>query len=153
MINQFSDEQARALVNLAQYYRAWIDAERGLAQLPYDLRKKTVGGREYLYEVHDRGGNGTSLGPMTDEHQARFKQYRMDKADFKSRRDLALDALDESCRLYRALRLPLIAAGAGEVLREANRRSMLGTRPDGDREQRHARLFDRSGRIHPRCTG
>lgn len=127
MVDLFSDEQARALVNLAQYYRGWMDAERGLAQLPYDLRKKNVGGREYLYEVHDRGGNGTSLGPMNDAHQARFDQYRSKKSELKAQRDGALSALDESCRLYRALRLPLIAAGAGQVLREADRRSMLGT--------------------------
>ena len=127
VIDPFSDEQARALVNLAQYYRGWMAAERGLAELPYDLRKKSVGGREYLYEIHDRSGNGTSLGAMNDAHQQRFAEYRATKTDLKARRDLALDALDESCRLYRALRLPLIAAGAGEVLREADRRAMLGT--------------------------
>lgn len=127
MIDPFSDEQARALVNLAQYYRSWMDAERALATLPYDLRKKSIAGREYLYQIHDRGGNGTSLGPMDELLQTRFAQYRLEKADLKSRRDLALDALDESCRLYRALRLPLLAAGAGEVLREADLRAMLGT--------------------------
>lgn len=127
MIDLFSDEQARALVNLAQYYRSWMDAERGLAKLPYDLRKKSIAGREYLYQIHDRGGNGTSLGPMSESLQRRFEQYRLEKVDLKSRHDLALDALDESCRLYRALRLPLLAAGAGEVLREADLRVMLGT--------------------------
>lgn len=126
MIDPFSDEQARALVNLAQYYRSWMEAERALAELPYDLRKKTVGGREYLYQIHDRGGNGTSKGPMSEALQAQFDQYREQKADLKSRRDLALGALDESCRLYRALRLPLLAVGAGEVLREADLRAMIG---------------------------
>lgn len=127
VIDPFSDEQTRGAINLAQYYRAWMEAERALAELPYDLRKKRVGGREYLYEIHDRGGNGTSLGAMNEEHSARFDQYRAMKAGLKARRDLALGALDESCRLYRALRLPLIAAGAGEVLREADRRAMIGS--------------------------
>ena len=127
MIDRFTDEQARCLINLAQLYRGWIEAARALAELPYDLRIKKVGGRDYLYEIHDRGGNGTSLGPMSDQHQARLDDYRERKADLKARRDLAAAALDESCRLYRALRLPLLAAGAGEVLREADLRGMLGS--------------------------
>ena len=38
----FTDEQARALVNLRQHYEAWRDAERAIRALPYDLRRKTV---------------------------------------------------------------------------------------------------------------
>ena len=34
-----SDEQARNLVNLRQRYEVWIDAERELAAMPYDLRR------------------------------------------------------------------------------------------------------------------
>lgn len=126
MIEPFSDEQTRCLINLAQRYSAWMDAEKRLRDLPYDLRRKKVGGREYLYEIHDRGGNGTSLGPMTDEAEIRLADYRRDKDELKSRRQGAAETLDESCRLYRALRLPLLASEAGEILREADRRSMLG---------------------------
>ena len=34
----FSDEQARTVVNVAQSYQSWIEAERRLSALPYDLR-------------------------------------------------------------------------------------------------------------------
>ena len=127
MFEPFSDEQTRCLVNLAQRYDAWINAERRLGSLPYDLRRKKVGGREYLYEIHDRGGNGKSLGPMDEEKAQQLSDYRAQKDDLKSRRLSAVGLLDESCRLYRALRLPLLAGEAGEILREADRRSMLGT--------------------------
>ena len=40
VIEPFSDEQARALINLRQRYDAWIAAERELFALPYDLRRK-----------------------------------------------------------------------------------------------------------------
>jgi hypothetical protein len=63
-VKPFSDEQSRLLVNLRQPYETWVSAERDLAALPYDLRRKTVGGREYLYRITDRSGNGKSLGPM-----------------------------------------------------------------------------------------
>ncbi|HST37460.1 MAG TPA: GSU2403 family nucleotidyltransferase fold protein [Allosphingosinicella sp.] len=116
----------RTLVNLAQHYDVWIEAERALRALPYDLRRKDVNGRAYLYEIHDRGGNGTSLGRWSDALEARFDAYRAGKRTAKARRDESAATLAETCRLYRALRLPLIASEAGALLREADRRLLLG---------------------------
>ena len=62
MVEPFSDEQSRALINLEQRYHAYIACERDLAALPYDLRRKEVGGRAYLYQIRDRSGNGTTGG-------------------------------------------------------------------------------------------
>ena len=59
VIAPFSDEQARTLVNLEQHYSVWIDAARALDALPYNLQRKEVSGRSYLYEIRDRRGNGT----------------------------------------------------------------------------------------------
>src|SRR3546814_9962553 len=66
MLRSFTDEQARALVNLRQRYEVWIEAARARAALPYDLRRKEVSGKAYLYYIRDRSGNGTSLGPCSD---------------------------------------------------------------------------------------
>jgi len=127
VIQPFTAEQARALVNLRQRYEVWIAAERVLAALPYDLRRKHVNGYDYLYEIHDRGGNGTSLGRWDEDKQQRFETYREQKAAAKAQRDGARDALAESSRIARALRLPLLSADAGPILREADRRSLLGS--------------------------
>ncbi len=125
-IEPFSDDQARALINLEQRYGVWMAAEQTLRELPYDLRRKTVGGREYLYEIHDRGGNGRSLGPLSAENLTRFTAYHQLKTATKARRDGSRDALDESGRLCRALRVPMLAEAAGAILREADRRRLLG---------------------------
>lgn len=122
----FTEEQARALVNLEQRYQVWIEAERALAALPYDLRRKEVAGRFYLYEIRDRSGNGKSLGPWSDELEAKLVQYRADKARAKQRRDESRRRVDETARLGRALRLPMLANAAGAILREADRRNLLG---------------------------
>jgi hypothetical protein len=127
VVEPFSEEQARALVNLEQRYEVWIEAERSLAALPYDLRRKEVAGRFYLYEIKDRSGNGKSLGPWSDALEAKFTQYRADKASVKQRRDQSRERLDESGRLGRALRLPMLANAAGPILREADRRNLLST--------------------------
>jgi hypothetical protein len=126
-LNPFSSEQERALINLRQRYEVWITAERALSALPYDLRRKKVGEYEYLYEINDRGGNGTSLGPWDDEKARMFALYRDEKAAAKERREGSKEALAESSRIARALRLPMLSADAGPILREADRRNLLGS--------------------------
>jgi hypothetical protein len=123
----FSDEETRLLVNLEQQYEVWIEAEKTIFKLPYNLKWKTVGGKDYLYEIIDRAGNGKSLGPRTAENEAAFEDYRATKHAATERRDRSRSSLDETCRLYRALRLPLIPSEAAQILREADRRSLLGT--------------------------
>ena len=127
VIQPFSAEQERALINMRQRYDAWIEAERELYAMPYDLRRKKVGEYEYLYEIFDRSGNGKSLGAWDDEKQSQLEDYKAAKAALKERRDGARDALGESSRIARALRLPLLSADAGPILREADRRSLLGS--------------------------
>lgn len=124
----FSDEQARALVNLEQRYQVWMGAEQTLQAMPYDLRRKDVGGRAYLYEIFDRSGNGKSLGPWTPENAAAFADYHDRKSQAKERRDASRPLLAESGRLCRALRVPMLADAAGPILREADRRQLLGSR-------------------------
>lgn len=124
-VRPFSDEQARALVNLRPRYEALIEAERELARLPYNLVRKRVGGREYLYEAIDRLNNGKSLGPMTPELEQRLAEYQATKQDLQQRRNTALGLVRESGRLARPLRLPMLSSAAGELLREIDRRGLL----------------------------
>jgi hypothetical protein len=128
IVYPFSDEQSRVLINLHQQYEVWMEAERALAAMPYNMVRKTVNGYSYLYEVLDRTNNGKSLGPWSDEQEARFNAYRASKAEWQDRRDTSRAQLDESCRLYRALRLPMLASAAGAIIREADRRSLLGSK-------------------------
>ena len=127
VIQPFSAEQERALINMRQRYDAWIDAERELAAMPYDLKRKKIGDYEYLYQITDRVGNGKSLGRWGEDKQARLDEYKTAKAAAKASRDGVRDALSESSRIARALRLPMISADAGPILREADRRSLLGS--------------------------
>ncbi len=105
-----------------------MEAEQTLHALPYDLRRKLIDARAYLYEINDRGGNGKSLGPWSPENEARFSAYHQRKTTAKARRDTSRVALDETGRLCRALRAPMLASDAGALLREADRRRLLGSR-------------------------
>src|SRR3546814_424421 len=135
-LRTFSDEQSRLLVNLRQRYEAWVVTERARAALPYDLRRKTVGEYEYLYQIHDRSGNGKSLGRMDAAREAEFQKYRQQKAELKERGALLSAKLAESAALYRALRLPLISSDRSEEQTSAplfphRRPSVPGLNPTG----------------------
>jgi hypothetical protein len=123
----FTEEQSRALINLRQRYEVWIEAERELRRMPYDLRRKEVNGAAYLYEISGRSGTGKSRGRWDEARQTEFDQYHAAKAAFKQRQTGSRAALDESSRLTRALRLPLLSSDAGPILREADRRGLLGS--------------------------
>ncbi len=125
-VTPFTDEQARTLINLRPRYENAIEATRALAQLPYNFVRKKVGEREYLYEAIDRINNGKSLGPMTPELEQKLVDYRRVKTDLQARRDNANALIAEIGRMARPLRLPVLASGAGEVLRELDRRRLLG---------------------------
>ena len=92
----FSDEQLRVLVNLEQRYGVWIETERAISHLPYDLRRKQISGRSYLYEVTGRDGNGRSLGAWSPELEVRFTAYRAEKAALKTRREVSRAAVAET---------------------------------------------------------
>lgn len=126
-VRPFSDEQLRTLINLRQRYEVWMEAEQALVRMPYDLRIKKVSGKSYLYEIFGRSGNGKSLGRLTDELEKKFQGYREEKKRVQAQRDGARAVLDESSRLYRALRLPMLSSGAGPILQECDRRGLLGS--------------------------
>src|SRR4051812_22893735 len=109
IVTRFTEEQARLLVNLRQHYEVWLETERALVALPYDLRRKDVNGHVYLYEINDRSGNGRSLGPWSDAQAARFEAYRAEKTALKARRETSRAVLDGTARVARALRVPMLA--------------------------------------------
>src|SRR3546814_2382836 len=82
---------------------------------------------DLLYQIHDRSGNGKSLGRMDAAREAEFQKYRQQKAELKERGALLSAKLAESAALYRALRLPLLSSDAGPILRECDRRDLLGS--------------------------
>ncbi len=127
LFTPFTDEQARTLVNLEQHYSVWIDAARARDALPYNLQRKEISGRSYLYEIRDRRGNGRSLGPWSEAAAEQLAEYQAQKTDAKERLERSAARLRETGRLARAVRAPMIASAAGPIIREADRRKLLGS--------------------------
>jgi hypothetical protein len=127
-VTPYTDEQLRVLVNIEQHYAAWIDAERAGDTLAYGMKWVERSGHQYLYEVMDRSGNAKSLGPKTPDTDARMAAYTAVKTTIKERKQSTRIKLEETCALYRSLRLPLIPSEGAKILREADKRNLLGNK-------------------------
>lgn len=124
---KFNNEQLRVAENLSVAYDNWIQA----ARIGFDHRDrvvwKRVGDYEYLYRLRDRSNNGTSLGPRNAENEKFFAEYNSRRTDANHRARASMERITaEIFPIYKSLRMPMIAAEAGEILREIDTRRMLG---------------------------
>ncbi len=126
MLSTYSDEQLRAAINLAEAYEAWLPLARAEPAYTDRLLWKTVSGRQYLYRIRDRRGNGTSLGPRGSKTERLYTEYQTAKTGLRDRVARLSPTLDEAAAVYRALRLPMIDSYAGSLLRELDLRELLG---------------------------
>lgn len=123
----FSDEANRVAANLAQRHDAWMAALRRSDELPSTMFFARKGDYEYLIVRRHTGDPGTTDGARNPETESRLAHYKQQRADA----DLAVKeteaALTEIIRQYRALRLPLAMPRPARILRELDRRELLGT--------------------------
>ncbi|MFA5937799.1 MAG: GSU2403 family nucleotidyltransferase fold protein [Sinimarinibacterium sp.] len=126
---KLTPEQLRALENLAVSYDGWMQALRAAPQLDGWLMWKARNGKEYLYKARNRRGQSRSLGPRSPETEALYGEYDARRAGRNAARKRAratYSAMADTLRIYRTLRLPVIDAMAGRILREADERGLLG---------------------------
>lgn len=126
-IKPFGDEVLRALANLRQHYDALIAARRSVRTLPYNMRWRTVSGRDYLYRDRDRIGNGSSLGPRGPETEAIFAEFVANRDLWRLQEAGAATKTLESCRVAVALGAPALASPAARIARELETRGLLGS--------------------------
>lgn len=126
MSSALSDEQLRTAINLADAYETWLPLARVEPAYSDRLQWKTISGRQYLYRIRDRQGNGTSLGPRSRDTERLHEDYQAAKIDLRDRVARISPTLDEAAAVYRALRLPMIDSYAARLLREFDLRELLG---------------------------
>ncbi|NJL59545.1 MAG: hypothetical protein HC887_07785 [Desulfobacteraceae bacterium] len=64
--NEMSDNQRRVFIDAAQIYEAYMAAYRQNVSYRGSMFWKKVGGKEYLFRLNDRHGNGKSLGVRSE---------------------------------------------------------------------------------------
>ncbi|MBK8522722.1 MAG: hypothetical protein IPL58_00440 [Betaproteobacteria bacterium] len=121
---KFNDESLRVAANLRQFYDAWIESARELDTCDVRLFWKAVNGAEYLVS-RNRHGSERSLGRRAAATEQQFDDYAQRKLRLTEQEEARALRLQETCRLYIALRLGAIASEAAAILRAADRRGLL----------------------------
>ena len=122
----FNAEQLRLIGNLEMQYDATLSVARSLRQLPYHLKWHPSSGKEYLYQIRNARGDGTSLGPRSAKTDAIKNEYAANKRELKQRLQQTRDALNGTAVFWRPARLPAISVEAAKILVELDIRKMLG---------------------------
>lgn len=123
---EFSERQSMEFTDSYQLHLAMQDAVDRAKHYTGSMHWKTIKGKEYLYRMLDGYGQGKSLGPRSDESEAKYAAFQKGKAEAVERISSIQESLDEKAALNRAVglnRVPLLVA---RICRELDRRELLG---------------------------
>lgn len=122
----FDDEALRALIDLRDAYEATLELWRDLGAHEGRMVWKSVGGKDYLYHVFGRGGNGHSLGPRGPETEARYASFRSRKDTIRATLAQTTPDLKRAAAVYVALGLPVLDGWTARLLQHLDRERVLG---------------------------
>lgn len=112
----YSEEAERICGSVAALHLQLRELETCLAGMPYNMVWKRSGAREYLYRVHDRKGNGASLGRRSSETEDIHRRFLGERAAAQLLIADTESRIAEAARIYRALSLPMLSPAISRVL-------------------------------------
>lgn len=122
----WSSEQRRVYLDLAQAYEAFLSARHDLGQHKGGMTWKRTGGREYLFRLSGRRGYGRSLGPRSADTEATYEAFHRRKQALKERSTRLRETIKRLAGYARAARLARVPEPVAAILRELDRRQLLG---------------------------
>lgn len=123
---QFSPDADRTVANLATAFENWVDAQRDLDSMPSSLYWQAKGITEYL-AIKDRPTSpGTTIGVRSSETEAKLGEHKRTKDALKTRIHQADELIGQRAALCRAIRIPAIPDRQAGILRELDKRELLG---------------------------
>ncbi|MGH7780555.1 MAG: GSU2403 family nucleotidyltransferase fold protein [Candidatus Binataceae bacterium] len=124
---ELSAEQRRIAVDAVQLYQHFLDLRQESQEFRGGLHWKTVGHKKYLIRTLDRVGHQQSLGPQSEETEARHREFTERKAQLKEQlKGLAAEiaARAKFCVAAGVNRVPRIAA---DIVRLLDFHGLLGS--------------------------
>jgi len=124
---ELSERQSMEFTDSYQLHIAMQDAVGRAKHYAGSMHWKTISGNEYLYRMLDAYGKGKSLGPRSDETEAKYSAFQQGKAEAADRIASIQRALDEKAALNRAVGLNRVPLVVGRICRELDKRELLGS--------------------------
>lgn len=122
----FSLDSGRVAANLEAAYDQWLQARQQLAAMPVSMYWQTKGNVDYLAIKQVSSAPGTTVGPRSEETEARLAEFTQRKAELKTRASAADAMIGDRAAQYRALRLPPIPDRQAEIVRALDVAGLLG---------------------------
>lgn len=127
MYQPISHAQAKAVIDSEQLFSAVQDAATQYQSYQGGMHWKTVAGKDYLYRIHDRLGNGNSLGVKSDKTQEIYNTFTQRKALLKNRLTELKDRLNIQAKINAAYRVGHVENHVAAICEQLNKANLLGT--------------------------
>jgi len=124
--NELKDNQRRVYIDAVQVYEAHLKATRRSHHYLGSMYWKKAKGHEYLFRLHDRYGNGRSLGRRSSEAEKLLEEFKKRKREAKEVLASIGERLKEQARFCKAVgiqRVPNVLTG---ILRLLESEGLLG---------------------------
>ena len=122
----FPADAGRVIANLEAAYNQLVDANMQRDALPTSMFWQTKSGTDYLAVKRSSSDPGTTAGPRAPETERRLSDFKTLKDGLKAKITATNSLLADRAQQYRSLRLPVLPDRQGEILREIDRRGLLG---------------------------
>ena len=122
----FPADAGRVIANLEAAYNQLVDANMQRDALPTSMFWQTKSGTDYLAVKRSSSDPGTTAGPRAPETEQRLSDFKTLKDGLKAKITATNSLLADRAQQYRSLRLPVLPDRQGEILREIDRRGLLG---------------------------
>lgn len=113
----FSADAGRVAANLEAAYDQWLDARQQLAAMPVSMYWQAKASGDYLAIKQQSLSPGTTVGPRSEQTEARLIEFTRRKAQLKQRVSETDATIGDRAAQYRALRLPPIPDRQAEIVR------------------------------------
>jgi len=123
---ELTHRQSLEFTDSYQLYTALQDAINRAKHYSGSMHWKTIKRKKYLYHMVDGYGKGRSLGPQSDETEAKYKAFRKGKSEAAERLKSIQKAMDEKAALNRAVGLNRVPFIVSRIVRELDKQGMLG---------------------------
>jgi len=127
MFFPISNAQAKAVIDSEQLFAAYQDTSMQSQGYQGGMHWKTVAGRDYLYRIHDRLGNGKSLGVKSEKTIQIFNTFTERKVLLKSRMNELKERLNIQAKINAVYRVGHVDNHVAAICEQLNKANLLDT--------------------------
>lgn len=121
-----NNAQAKQALDSEQVFSALRDAQSKYRDYRGGMHWKTINHRRYLYRIHDRRGNGRSLGPESPATVEIEQQFQRRREELAGRIKELKETLATHARINRALRLGSVPNEVASICRQLDESDLMG---------------------------